>query len=94
MMPLALNFQFLSQGVHDPLLIRELAGFEFGVDELAIDRDLETPASGWNEFQILDLLLVGVQELARQTDGLGFVISHRAVFEFHVHDGSSQKCDC
>src|SRR5207249_972436 len=32
-----------------------------------------------------NLLLVGAQELARQTDGLRLVISHRAVFQFDIH---------
>ena len=30
-------------------------------------------------------MLVRVEELGRQTEGLGLVVSHRAVFEFHVH---------
>jgi hypothetical protein len=34
------------------------------------------------------LLLVGGQKLARQTDGLGLVVSHRAVLELNVHESS------
>jgi hypothetical protein len=33
-------------------------------------------------------LLVSAQQLARQTDGLRLVISHRAIFQFHVHHSS------
>src|SRR5947209_2406338 len=85
------SFQFFRQRVHYPFFIRELAGLEFGVDQFTVEGDLETPASRRDQLEVLDLLLVGGEELARQTDGLGFVVSHRAVFEFHVHDHPSEK---
>ena len=61
------------------LFVRELAGIQFRVQQLAIDGQLEATAAGWNQLQILDLLLEGGQQLGRQTDGLGLVVSHRTV---------------
>ena len=53
-----------------------------------LELQLEGAAPGGDQFQILDLLLVGAEELLRQTDGLGFVVSHRTVLEFHMHSSS------
>lgn len=76
----------LSQGVQHPFLIWKLAGLQFRVNQVAVDADLKAAARRWDELEVLDLLLVRGQELARQTEGLGLVVSHRAVFDFHVHD--------
>jgi hypothetical protein len=67
------------------LLIGEFAGLELRVDQLAVDGELEATTAGWDEFEALDLLLVGRQKLARQTDGLWLVVSHRAVFQLQIH---------
>ncbi len=67
------------------LLIGEFARLELGVDEFATHGQLETAAAGGNQLQVLDLLLVRAQQLGRQTDGLRLVVSHRAVFQFHMH---------
>ena len=61
------------------LLIGEFARLELGVNQFAVQRQLETAAARGNQFEILDLLLVGAQQLGRQTDGLRLVVSHRAV---------------
>jgi hypothetical protein len=82
----SLRFQSVAKRIKHPFLFRKLAGFELGIDELAVDGNLEASASGGDQLEVLDLLLVGREKLARQTDGLRFVISHRTVFEFHVHD--------
>jgi hypothetical protein len=75
--------------VNGPLLVRELAGLELGVDQVAVDAQLKASAALGDELELLDLLFVGGQQLARQTDGLRFVVSHRAILEFHVHRFSS-----
>jgi hypothetical protein len=81
-----LLFQPFPQRVHDPFFVGEFAGLKFRVDEVAVDGDLETAAFRRDEFEIFDLLFVGDEKSGRQTDGLGFVVSHRAIFEFHIHD--------
>jgi hypothetical protein len=73
------------------LLVGELAGLELGVDQLAVDGQLETTAARWDQFEVADLLLELTQQLARQTDGLRLVVSHRAVFQLHVHRGLLAK---
>ena len=68
------------------LLVREGACLELRVDQFVPDRHLEAPAAGGNEREGLDLLLATGEQLGRQTDGLRLIPSHRAVFQFHVHD--------
>jgi hypothetical protein len=75
----------LADGVHHPFFVGELPGLELGVDQVAIDRQLEAPAASGDQFQLSDLLLVRGQQLARQTDGLRLVPSHRAILEFQIH---------
>ena len=50
---------------------------------------LETTALRRHQLQVADLLFEGREQLARQTDGLRLVASHRAVFEFQFHDAPS-----
>ena len=71
--------------VHDPFFIRKLTRLELGIDQVAVQRQFKTPASGRNQLEILNLLLVRVEKLARQTEGLRLVISHAAILEFQVH---------
>src|SRR5580765_3338041 len=80
------SFQPRPHRLDGPLFIGELAGFQLRVDQIAVERKLEATAATGDQLQILDFLLVGGQQLGRQTDGLRFVISHRAVFQFHIHD--------
>jgi hypothetical protein len=70
---------------HGPLFVRKLTGLELGIDQVAVDTQLKGTTARRNELQIANLLLVGTQELARQTDGLRLIISHRTVFEFYFH---------
>jgi hypothetical protein len=74
-----------ADGLEGPLLVGELAGFQLGVEQFAVDAQLEAPAARRDQFQVPDLLFVSGQQFARQTDGLRFIISHRAVFQFQVH---------
>ena len=67
------------------LLIRELAGFELGVNQLTVERQLEAAAAAGDKLQFLDLLLVRRQDLARQTDGFGLIASGSAVFDLDNH---------
>ena len=77
-----------ADGLNGPLFVWKLAGFQLGIDQVAVDAQLEASASQGDELELFDLLLVGGQQLARQTDGLRLVVSHRAVFQFHVHGSS------
>jgi hypothetical protein len=67
------------------LFVGELAGLELGVEELTVDGQLEAPAARGDQLQLADLLLETVEQLARQTDGLRLVVSHRTVTQFDVH---------
>jgi hypothetical protein len=79
--------------VDHPFFIGELACGKFRVQQLAVDRYFETSSLARDQFQIVDLLFVSVEQLARQTDGLGLVVSHRAVLELKVHEDSSPRKD-
>src|SRR5262245_58026828 len=70
----------LAELVHELALVGEFAGLELGIHQLAVDGELETTATRWNQSQALHLLLVGSQNSVRQTDGLRLIASHRAVF--------------
>jgi hypothetical protein len=79
---------FLEPGtdrLDNPLLVGEFPVLELGINEVPVDGQFEAPSACWYQLQVTDLLLVSAQELARQTDGLRFVISHRTVFQFQVH---------
>ena len=71
--------------VQHPLLVGEPTALQFGVDQLAVDGQLEAAAAAGDQLQVADLLLVRVQQLARQTEGLRLVVSHRTVFQLQVH---------
>jgi hypothetical protein len=76
--------QAAANSLDRPLLIGELAGVQLGVDQFAVDGQLEAAASRWDQFQLTDLLFVRGEQLARQTDGLRLVVSHRTVTQFDV----------
>ena len=79
------SFQMLADELEHLLFVGELAGLELRVHEVAVERQLEAAAAAGDQLQLVDFLLVLGQQLGRQTDGLGLVVSHRAVFEFHFH---------
>jgi hypothetical protein len=67
------------------LFVRKLSGFELRVNQFAIQRDLEAATAGRDERELLDFLFEVVEQFGRQTDGLRFVSSDRAVFQLDVH---------
>jgi hypothetical protein len=67
------------------LLVGKLLRLEFGVHEVAVERYFKAAPTRGDKREVLDLLLELRQEIGRQTDGLRFVVSHRAVFDFHLH---------
>jgi hypothetical protein len=77
--------QAFANGFDGPLLFRKLARLELGVNQLAVDTQLEAAAAQRNQLQLANLLLIRGQELARQTDGLRLIISHRTVLELYIH---------
>ena len=79
------SFQVLADELEHLLFVGEFPGLELRVDEVAVERQLEAAAAAGNQLQLGDFLLVFGQQLGRQTDGLGLVVSHRAVLEFHFH---------
>ena len=82
---LDLLFRQLDQG----FLIRELASFELGIDQLVVIFHLEAASPARGEDEVLDVLLERREQLGRQTDGLGLVVSHRAVGDVDFHRRSS-----
>lgn len=66
--------------------VGELPRGDFRVNRLAIDGQFETSSPGRFEFHSPDLLLVGAQNLLRQTDGFRLVVSSRAVTKMDLHD--------
>lgn len=70
---------------HQGIFIGELSDLLLGMDELAIDFDIEDAAATGDKGQVLDARTEGVEQSGRQTDGLGCVISHHAEGDFHVH---------
>jgi hypothetical protein len=81
-----LFLQLRGDVVQNRLLVGELSGFQFRVDQLAVDGHFKTPAACGNKREILELLLEAGEQFGRQTDGLRFVPSERTVFQFDVHD--------
>jgi hypothetical protein len=74
--------------VEDPLLVGELAGLEFGVEQFPVGGQFKAAASGRDQLQVANLFLIRAEQFARQTDGLRLVVSHRTVLQFQVHDVS------
>ncbi len=64
----------------DLFVLGKAALFYFGEGEFAVDGDFKTSTAGGNECEAFDILLELSQESVRQTDGLIFVASGRAVF--------------
>jgi hypothetical protein len=75
-------FDRLDHGVE----VRPVAGIEFGMKKLAIGANFKGTAAGWDERKRLDAF-AEFENLGRQTDGLGRVVSNHAVFDryFGLH---------
>ena len=65
----------------DFFILGEAAFLELGEREFAVDGDFKTSAAGGNQREAIDVLLEFSQQPVRQTDGLVFVTSSRAVFD-------------
>jgi hypothetical protein len=73
-----------ADSLNGPLFVRKLARLELGIDQFVVDFELEaTPLRG-DKFHFSDTLFVRDEKLARQTDGLGLVVSHRAVCQLNI----------
>lgn len=69
--------------LHDGFRVWKLTRGQFGIDQLAVDADLEPAAAGRHERQPAEGLFE-LQEFLRQTDGLRLVVSSRAIFDADV----------
>ena len=67
----------------DLVEIGPVAGIELGVKEFAIGANFKGAAAGWNQGQRFDAF-AEVENLRRQTDSLGRVVSNHAVFDRHL----------
>ncbi len=68
------------EGFDHGFVVGELSRLEFGVDFAAVDGDFEATAGGGDEGERGDLVLK-LEDFLRQTDGMGLVVSSRAVFD-------------
>src|SRR5262249_2813254 len=84
-------FQPLGHRLHQRVLVRERLGLELGVEQLAVDAQLEAPPAGRDHGELRDPLLDLGQEFRRQTDGLGLVVSDRTVFQLDLHRDPSEN---
>ncbi|MDA0746006.1 MAG: hypothetical protein O2954_05765 [bacterium] len=66
----------------DFVVFGETSFFELGIDEFTVYGYLKPTPAGGDEGEAFNILLEFFEEFFRQTDGLGFVASSRAVFDF------------
>ena len=78
--PCAALWQHSQECLRHRVGVGELAGSFFAVNALAVVTHLKHPAAGRHEAQRTQLLLER-EELSRQTDGLGFIVSGRAILD-------------
>lgn len=64
-----------------------------GVDQPAVEGDLEDAAAGRDQRESFYGMLELVQDLGRQTDGLVEIASDRAVLDRDLHRGSLASAD-
>ena len=73
---------FAEQRIPDFLIFRETVSFEFGEYLVAVREYLESSVAEGLQLEQGDLLFKFFQNLLRQTDGCGFILSGSAVFNF------------
>ena len=78
-MPLAQN------GFSNFFIFGEAVGFELGENFPSVNENLEPAIAIRLQLQQRDLLFELFQDFLRQTDGGGFILSGRAVFDFDFH---------
>ena len=83
--PQAILRKMISHFRDHRVILGKFTRLQLGIDQLAVQRELKTAATGGFQLQAGDLLLVLCQNLGRQTDGPRLVISSRAVSEMHFH---------
>lgn len=87
------SWQPVPHFIDDQRFLGELTGFQFRVNQLAVDHDFKATSIRGLQFKRLNLLLVGSENLGRQTDGRGFVVSSRAVsqMDFHLTESVGER---
>ena len=60
-------------------------GLELGIDQIPVDGYLVTPAIGGNQGDRLDLRLIVLEQLGRQTGGPVGIVSGCTVHHFNFH---------
>ena len=81
-------FDLLDHGVE----IRPIAGLKFGMEKLSIGLDFKRPTARRNQGQRLNAL-AQFENLGRQTDGLGRVVSDYTIFDRYLDfDSNSFPC--
>jgi hypothetical protein len=72
-------------GFANSFIFGEAVGFELGENLLSVNENLEPAIAERLQLQQRDLLFEIFQDFLRQTDGGGFILSGRAVFDFDFH---------
>ena len=67
-------------------MIGKYACIELRVDQFAVQLDIEFPITSRNQCYRFQTLLVFISQMIRQTDGLRFELSNRAVCDLDLHD--------
>jgi hypothetical protein len=78
--PASARSALVANRLDDGIRLGELPRRLLRVNRLPIDRDLKHAAAGRNQLQRTDVLFE-FQQFVRQTDGLRFVVSSRAIFD-------------
>ena len=74
---------------HHRRFVWETFGLELRVDQVSIKRKFEAAPGTRLKSQFRNLLFVGLQNFARQTESFGLIVSHRAVLQMYLHQKNS-----
>ncbi len=82
---MCLLVDFLLQVRLDLCVLGEALFLELRVNEIPVEGHLKAAPTRWDQRECFNVLLECFQNLVRQTDGLVFVASLCAVFDFELH---------
>ena len=83
--PFFMSAYFLLQMRLDLSVLRKSLFLKLRIDQVSVERDFESTPAGRYQCESFYILLECLKNLFRQTDGLFFIASLRAVFDFKFH---------
>jgi len=75
----------VAQVLHDEIGLAVAAGLLLGIDEFTVQLDLEHTPAGWDQDDLVEVVLELFKYPLRQTDGSRCVASLSAVFDGDLH---------